>query len=139
MATSEIALFGYVIWTLVLGFGLVGARTHEQIASGRKANSFLADGSDLGVIGQRITRAHGNSMEWLGMPATLLLYAIVSGQTAITDPLALVALGGRIGQTTTHMLSTSAGAVSVRGLFLGVQNVVWVIWIVQLLNASLYH
>lgn len=136
MATSQIALFGYVLWTIALGFGVVGVRTHAQVTQGRKANSFLADGSDLGVMGHRITRAHGNSMEWIALPASLLLFAIATGQTQVTDSLALAALAGRIGQTTTHLISTSPGAVTVRGLFLGVQVFIWTYWGVLFIAAA---
>ncbi len=50
MATSQVALFGYVLWTLALALGVVGVRVHAQVTQGRLANSFLHDGSDLGVL-----------------------------------------------------------------------------------------
>ena len=136
MTTSAIVLFGYVAWSLALSFGLLGSRVAAQITEGRLANSFAQDGSDLGPFGHRATRAFGNSIEWLAVPAALLLVAISTGNTAITDTLAPVALGGRMAQSITHLISTSPTAVMIRGAFLGVQVVCWIVWVVGFANVS---
>ena len=136
MSTSLLCLLGYVAWSLALGFALVATRVTMQVSEGRPANAFALDGADLPPLGHRITRAHGNSIEWLAAPVALLLLAIATGQTAITDGLAPLALAGRIAQSTTHLISTSAAAVMARGAFLGVQTVVWVIWIYGFATAA---
>ena len=76
-------------------------------------------------------------MEWIALPAALLLFAIATEQTQVTDALALVALAGRIGQSTTHLISTTPGAVTIRGTFLGVQVFIWIYWGVQFIAAAL--
>ena len=128
MTITAACFIGYIAQTIALSFGLVTTRVTAQLTQGRLANSFAADGTDLGPFGQRMTRAFGNSLEWLAIPAALMLFALATGQTAITDTLAPFALAGRIAQSTTHLISTSPGAVQVRGAFLGVQVVVWVVW-----------
>ena len=136
MATSQIVLFALVLHAMALGLGVVTVRVHAQVTQGRKANSFLHDGTDLGVLAQRITRDHGNSMEWIAVPATILLFAIATGQTHVTDPLAVIALGGRFAQTATHLISTSPAAVSVRGTCLGVQVIIWIYWGLQFITTA---
>ena len=53
------------------------------------ANSFAPTGSDLEPFGQRLTRARDNCFETLPLFAALALGAQISGQLAVTDPLAL--------------------------------------------------
>jgi len=65
--------------------------------------------------------------------AAVVLAAVVSGNAAVTDPLALWVLGARVGQSTVHLASVSNEAVMVRfGLFL-VQYAIITWWILQLI------
>ena len=92
-------------------------------------NSFKADGNDLGAFGLRVTRAHANCLENLALPAAIILIAMVQGQTAITDGLALVFLASRIGQSLVHMLFIqSVPIVLVRATLFTVQHVIIIIW-----------
>ncbi|MBE0592390.1 MAG: MAPEG family protein, partial [Gemmatimonadales bacterium] len=65
----------------------------------------------------------------------LLLVAIATGSTAITDPLAFVLLGARVFQSTVHMLSTSPAAAMIRFGAFAVQLVIAVYWVWRLLPA----
>ena len=118
-------------WTLLLSFGIPGYRYSYQIFKGRAANSFAADGSDLSPFGHRVTRAAGNAMEWLVVPVALLMYAIATEQTAVTDTTAWLALAARCAQSTVHLVSTSPAAVNLRSLFLGIQAVIFTLWVIR--------
>jgi len=83
-------------------------------------NSFTPDGSDLEGLGQRWTRAHLNCLEFLPIAATVGLAAVVTGNAAVTDPLAMVLLYLRIAQTVVHLISTAVPFVLIRAtLFVG--------------------
>jgi uncharacterized MAPEG superfamily protein len=127
---------GYIAWTFLLSLGLAAARFAAMASEGRLANSFVADGTDLKPFGHRVTRAQGNSLEWLAIPAALLLYAIATGQTALTDTMAPLALGARVAQSGMHLISTSPRAVLLRGSFLGTQLGIWVFWTIRFAAAG---
>ena len=95
---------------------------------GHPFNTFTQGGTDLAPLGARITRAHGNSLEWLVIPAALILFGITSGQTAITDGLAMAVVGCRVAQSIAHIISTSPPLVLVRATFFTVQFVIWAMW-----------
>lgn len=132
MTPTAIALLGFAAWTLMM-VGILGlARTGLVFAGKKKSNEFKATGEDLGSFGYRITRVHANCYENLPAAAAILLYAIATNQTAITDPLALVFLGLRLAQSTVHLLSTARPMVTIRfALFLG-QIGIQVYWILLL-------
>lgn len=101
MTASATALLGLVAWTMVLTLVLLSARTAAMM-KGHPVNTFTQDGSELPALSQRATRAHGNSLEWLVLPVAVLGYAIMSGQTAVTDGLAMIFLGARVLQSVAH-------------------------------------
>ena len=125
MSASIVCLLGLIAWSVVLLFVLLGARTSQFLGG-----QFVFDqhGADLGGAGQRITRAQGNSLEWLVIPAALIIYGAATGQSAITDGLAMVVLGARVLQSLVHIMSISPPAVMIRATFFTVQAVIWVIW-----------
>ena len=125
MSASAICLFGLIAWTILLALLLISAR-FPKILGGEFL--FAQDGSDIGGFVQRVTRAHGNSLEWLTIPAALILYGIATGQSAVTDGLAMVVLGARLAQSIAHILSISFPAVMVRATLFTVQLVIWVMW-----------
>ena len=68
-------------------------------------------------------------------PATVGLAAVVTGNTAVTDPLAMVLLYLRIGQSVVHLISTAVPLILVRAtLFLG-QLVIVLYWSYGLLTS----
>jgi uncharacterized MAPEG superfamily protein len=125
MSASAVCLFGLIGWTIVLTFLLIGVRL-KPIFGGTVL--FDQDGSDLPGFAQRVTRAHGNSLEWLTIPAALIVYGVATGQSAVTDGLAMIVLGARLGQSIVHMISVSVPAVLVRATLFTVQVVIWIIW-----------
>jgi uncharacterized MAPEG superfamily protein len=120
-------LIGFVVWTAVMTLVLVGVRG-AAVAAGKPLNSFAPDGRDLGPLGQRVTRAHANSLENLAPMIGMLLYAIAARQTAVTDGLAPVALAARVLQSSTHVASMSKPAVLLRGQLYFVQVFACLYW-----------
>lgn len=135
MTPTALALLGYAAWTILLVMLLGVLRTGLVFAGKKKANEFRPSGEDLQGFGQRATRAHANCYENLPVAAAILLYAIATNQTAITDELALLFLGARLLQSLTHLASTSRPAVLVRFAFFIVQIVILVIWLLKLTHA----
>ena len=132
LTPSAVVLLSLVSWSLLLAVLLVSMRG-LQVLSGRKAvNAFAADGSDVPGFGQRLTRAYANCLENLPAQAAVLLYAMVAGQTAITDPLAYCLLGARLLQSCVHLLSTSALCVWLRFASYLVQVLILVWWLLRL-------
>jgi len=125
MSASAVSLFGLIMWTILLAFLLIGVRTKSIMAG---TFLFDQDGSDLPGFAQRVTRAQGNSLEWLTVPAALILYGIATGQSAVTDGLAMILLYCRLGQSIVHMASVSFPAVLVRATLFTVQIVIWIMW-----------
>ena len=135
MSASAIALVGYAAWTLVLLGMIAVVRGSLTLSGQRAANSFGVDGSDVSPFSNRLCRAHANCYENLPVFAALVLVALATGNAAITNALAPWALAARVGQSTTHLVSTSSLAVQARfGLFLA-QFLIQVWWVVSLLRA----
>ena len=134
MTATAVVLLCLVAWTLLHVMALGTYRTVQVLSKKRAANSFAASGDDVDGFGKRLTRVHANCYEFLPMVAIILLYAIATGQTHLTDGLALAFLGGRIAQSVTHLISTSATFVLIRFGFFGVQLVIMVIWLLKLFH-----
>jgi uncharacterized MAPEG superfamily protein len=132
MNATALALTGYIAWFLALLLALGGARAAAVLSAHRAPNSFKPDGSDLSPFAARLTRAHANCYEGFPFFGGSLLLALATGSTAITDPLALVALACRVGQSTVHLISTSAMAVNLRFSFLLAQIGIVAYWLVKL-------
>ena len=66
--------------------------------------------------------------------AAIALAAVIANKVTVLDPLALYVLYARIGQSLTHLVSTSIMAINVRFALFIVQVVVYAIWVVQLLG-----
>jgi uncharacterized MAPEG superfamily protein len=130
MSATAMCLVGLISWSIILTFMLLGVRG-AAIMKGHAFAGFAQDGTDLGGFAHRVTRAHGNSLEWLVVPAALLVYALATGQTEVTDGLAMWVLYARVIQSIVHMASVSTPAVAVRGTMLTVQIVIWIIWMVK--------
>lgn len=132
MSPSGLALVGYAGWTLLLALAIVMFRTVLTLKKERRANEFAPSGDDVSPFSGRLCRAHANCYENLPIFAALILLALVTGNAAITDPLARWVLVARVSQSLVHLSSTSEIAVSLRaGLFL-VQLGVEAYWVVQL-------
>jgi uncharacterized MAPEG superfamily protein len=128
------ALLGYAAWYLLLTLALTTVRSALVLSGRRAANAFAVDGSDVGGFAQRLTRARDNCYETLPIFAAIALGASLAGRLAVTDPLALYVLYARIGQSATHLASTSVPAVFLRFGFFLVQMAIYAWWSIQLLG-----
>jgi len=133
MGSTVTALAGFAGWYLLLTFAL-GMYRSTLILGGKAANSFAPDGSDVSGFGRRLNRARDNCYENLPLFAALVLAASLAGKTAVTDPLAMPLLYARIGQSLTHIASTSVPAVFVRFGFFVAQLVIHATWTFNLLG-----
>jgi hypothetical protein len=132
--SSAIALLGFIAWTLSLLILMVSLRARLVLAGKMKSNDFRADNANLSPFMQRLARAQANCVENLPIVGGLLLLAIASGHTAVTDPLAYVLLGARVAQSCVHLVSISAMAVNLRFTAFIVQVAIAAWWAFQLLQ-----
>ena len=135
MSNSALALLGFVSWTLLLLLGIGLMRSGLVLTGKRAANQFLPDGSDVSGFSNRLCRAHANCFENLPVFAAVILLALVMGRNGITDPLALPFLGARIGQSLTHLVSTSHYAVLLRFALFLAQWLILAYWVIRLFTA----
>lgn len=131
MSPSVLALVGYVAWTLFLTIAIVLYRSVLVLKKERAANDFHPSGEDVSPFANRLCRTHSNCYENLPVFAALILLALVTGNTAITNPLARWVLVARVAQSLVHLTSTSEMAVMVRVTFFLVQLGIEAYWVVQ--------
>ena len=130
-------LTAFIAWALLL-LVLMEVLRSQLVLSGKVvANGFTPDNAGLSPFMQRLARAHANCMESLPVFGGLLLVAIVTERTAITDPLAYLFLASRVFQSLVHLASTSPTAVKVRFTAFAVQMGIGLYWALQLLGAPL--
>ncbi len=134
MSSTAIALTGFIAWSLFLLVLMESIRSKLVLTKAVAPNGFNPDNSNLSPFMQRLARAHANCVEGLPIFGGLMLVALVSGQSAITDPLAYVFLGARIFQSVIHLSSLSALAVTLRFSAFAVQMAIGVYWAVRLLS-----
>lgn len=128
MTNTSLAFLGYVSWMLLLTVAIAGQRTALVFSGRRAANSFSTTGDDVSPFSARLCRTHANCYEHFPVIGGLLLYALATGQTAVTEPLALTVLAARILQGSVHLMSTSVVAVFGRFGFFAVQIGIAVYW-----------
>lgn len=128
------ALLVFVAWTLGLVLLMVSLRSLMVLRGERKANQFTPDNADLSPFMQRLARAHVNCLEGLAAFGSLMLLALATQRTALTDPLACWLIGARLVQTGVHLISTSPMAVSLRFTAFLVQVGIALYWVWQLLH-----
>ncbi len=134
MSPSTSALLGYIVWMLALLMLLGSMRVSLTLTGKRAPNSFAPDGADVSPFVNRLCRAHANCYESFPIFGGLLLLAIATGSSAITDGLAYYFIGARVLQSTTQLVSSSNLAVQVRFAFFIVQIVIGIIWILQFIK-----
>jgi uncharacterized MAPEG superfamily protein len=133
MTPTLAALAGFIAWTLFLLVVMEAIRSKMVVAKEVPANGFQPDNANLSPFMQRLARAHANCLEGLPIFGGLMLVAAVSGNAALTDPLAFVLLGARIVQSSIHLASLSATAVTLRFSAFAVQMGIGVYWAFLLL------
>ncbi len=135
MNASVIALVIYVSWMIIL-LGILGSlRASLTLFGNRAPNSFCTDGSDVSSFSVRLCRTHANCYEFFPIIGGLLLLAIATSSTAITDGLAYYMIGARILQSSVHLISTSNIAVQIRFAFFLVQIGIAVFWVLEFVKA----
>lgn len=130
---TAVALLGLAAWILVLLFVMVNQRGLLVLSGKMRVNAFAPDGSNTPEgFGRRLVRAHANCVENLPLFFAVLLYALATGNTAITDGLAVLLLAARVFQSVMHLISTSPIFVWLRfgGFLVQLLIVAW--WLLRL-------
>lgn len=132
MSATALALALYIGWTLFLLLLMETFRSALVITKQVRSNAFTPDNANLAPFMQRLARAHANCLEGFPVFGGLMLLALVSNQTDITDPLAYWFLGARVAQSTIHLASLSVLAVNARFTAFAIQMLIAVYWVWQL-------
>jgi uncharacterized MAPEG superfamily protein len=135
MTPTLTALTGFVAWTLFLLILMETIRSKLVLTRAVRSNQFVPDNANLSPFMQRLARAHANCLEGLPIFGGLMVIAVVSGKSAVTDPLAYVFLGARIVQSVVHLSSLSVVAVNIRFSAFAIQMLIGGYWVVRLLLA----
>lgn len=133
---SVLALTGLVVLALLLLVLMELLRSRLVVLGRIPSNGFRPDNANLSPFMQRLARAHANCIEGLPVFGGLLVVAIVTGQSAITDQLAYPLLAARVLQSMVHLASASIVAVNVRFMAFAVQLAIAVAWACRLLSAA---
>lgn len=133
---SVFALTGFLAWALALLVLMEIMRSQLVLRGKWPANGFTPDNAGLSPFMQRLARAHANCIEGLPVFGGLLLVAIATDRSAITDPLALVFLGSRVFQSLVHLATVSPAGVTVRFTAFAVQMAIGVYWALLLLLSA---
>ena len=135
MNASVFALVIYVSWMILL-LGILGSLRAGLTLTGKRApNSFCPDGSDVSSFSVRLCRTHANCYESFPIIGGLLLLAIATSSTEITDGLAYYLIAARILQSIVHLISTSNIAVQLRFALFLVQIGIAVSWVLEFVKA----
>lgn len=134
---TAIALTGFIGWTVVLLVMMEAVRSKLVMTGKVPANGFQPDNANLSPFMQRLARAHANCVEGLPVFGGLMLVALATKQTGITDGLAYILLGARIAQSIIHLSSLSAKAVTIRFTFFAIQLGIALYWSYALLRDAL--
>ena len=134
MSPTLFALVAFAAWTGLLVFCLANLRVLHARRTKKAVNSFAPDGSDVGGLVQRWTRAHLNCLEFLPLFAAVALSAVVAGKAAVTDGLAMPLFYLRVVQSVVHLVSTSVPFVLIRALLFTGQLLIVLYWAFRLLT-----
>jgi uncharacterized MAPEG superfamily protein len=132
--STAVALTGFIAWTLLLLVLMESIRSKLVLTKALPANGFTPDNANLSPFMQRLARAHANCLEGLPIFGGLMLVALATGRSSVTDSLAFVLLGARIVQSSIHLTSLSSTAVTLRFSAFAVQMAIAVVWTLQLLR-----
>jgi uncharacterized MAPEG superfamily protein len=135
MTPTLTAFAGFAAWSLFLLVMMETIRVKLVLTRAVPANGFVPDNANLSPFMQRLARAHANCVEGLPIFGGLMLVAVLSHRSAVTDPLAYVFLAARILQSLMHLSSISNAAVTLRFSAFAVQMAIAVYWAVRLLAA----
>lgn len=125
---SATVLTGLIAWALFLLVLMEVARSRLVMSGAVASNEFRPDNSNLSPFMQRLSRAFANCVEGLPIFGGLLVVALLTDRTSITDPLAPWLLAARIVQSSLHLASLSVMAVNLRFAAFAVQVVIAAYW-----------
>lgn len=128
-SSSTFAIYGFCVLHLCLVLTIVSQRSVLTLLGKRKANEFSPTGDEASPFMRRLIRAHANMTESFPLWG-ILLVALATNQTSITDGLASYCLAARLGQVIIHLLSTSELAVKIRFAFFIMQLGIFLRWII---------
>jgi uncharacterized MAPEG superfamily protein len=128
MNTSAFALAAFISWALFLLVLMELVRSYLVVAGRIPSNEFKPDNTNLSPFMQRLARAHANCVESLPVFGGLLVLAIATGRTEVTDPLAPWFVLARVLQSSIHVASLSVVAVNARFAAFAVQMGIGVYW-----------
>ncbi len=137
MSPTALTFLGYLAWMILILVTLGMYRTSLVLGGKRRANDFSPTGDDVSPFSNRMCRAHANCYEAFPFFGGLLLFALATDQTAITDGLAYILLAARVVQSLVHIASTSVLAVLLRFTAFLVQVGICVYWLYQFLMIQL--
>ena len=121
-------LIGLAAWTLFLLILMEALRSRLVLTNVIAANKFKPDNSNLSPFLQRLARAHANCVESVPIFGMLLIVALVTNRTGVTDPLAPWLLAARVIQSCVHLASLSVAAVWIRFMAFAMQIAIAVYW-----------
>jgi uncharacterized MAPEG superfamily protein len=130
---TAIAFAGFATLALLLIIVMELLRTRLVLLKRIGINEFRPDNSNLSPFMQRLARAHANCIEGLPIFGGLLIVAMITGQTAITDPLAYTFLAARVVQSSAHLASPGVWAVTIRAGAFAAQMAIGAYWAMRLL------
>ena len=128
MSKSALVLTLFISWTLLLLVLMEVLRSHLVVTGRVRSNEFSPENSNLSPFMQRLARAHANCLEGLPMFGGLLVVALATGRTEVTDTLAPWFLAARIVQSSIHLASVSVVAVNARFTAFAVQVTIALYW-----------
>lgn len=131
METTAMVCIGYAAWTILLVMMIGGYRVFVSATNRYHGKHFDADGKDVGPFSHRLCRAHANCYEAAPFIVTLMLIALITNHTEITNGLAPYLLLARIAQSITHMISIRPRIVLIRFAFFAVQVGISAWWVFQ--------
>jgi len=128
MSKSALVLTLFISWTLLLLVVMEVLRSHLVVTGRSRSNEFDPENTNLSPFMQRLARQHHNCLEGLPVFGGLLVVALVTGRTGVTDPLAPWLLGARVVQSSIHLASLSVAAVNARFAAFVVQVAIGIYW-----------
>ena len=128
MNATALVLTLFIAWTLLLLVVMEVLRSHLVVTGRMAPNAFQPDNANLSPFMQRLARAHANCVESLPVLGGLLVVALVTGRSGITDPLAPWLLAARVIQSGIHLASLSPAAVTARFSAFAVQLGIAAYW-----------
>jgi uncharacterized MAPEG superfamily protein len=125
---SAAVLTALIAWALLLLILMETLRTRLVLSGAATGPQFRPDNANLSPFMQRLARAHANCIEGLPIFGGLLVVALATDRSGVTDGLAPWLLLARLVQSSVHLVSTSVMAVTIRFLAFTVQMAIAAYW-----------